>query len=186
MARILRKLEIQEISAVDKPAQKHARAVIMKRHTDYTSDELVALIHKSVDAGEADNAQKHEYIEAITVRANDLRVAGDSDAQAFTKAITTDAPCMLLYKLMKSAPGSEVVFPVNNDAEEDYAHGNPKDEAVRAILEGAKRVQDEARTKSIVLSDAQSFDRFYNAPENAKAKAAYDRSVALWRVKSPQ
>jgi hypothetical protein len=47
-------------------------------------------------------------------------------------------------------------------------------------------VQAEAKTKSITLSDAQSFDRFYNAPENAKAKAAYDRAVALWRVKSPQ
>ena len=141
MARILRKLEIGEISAVDKPAQKHARAVIMKRHTE-TPAELVGLIQKAVTAGEIDHVQKHDYIAAITERANELRVAGDTDAQAFTKAITTDEPCKLLFKLMKAAPGSEVapVFPVNNDADEDYIHGyNPKDEAVRAILAGAKR-----------------------------------------------
>lgn len=186
MARILRKLEIREISAVDKPAQRHARAVIMKQHTEYTPDEIVALIQKSVDAGEAEHVQKHEFVAAITERANDLRVAGDSDAQAFTKAITTDEPCRLLFKLMKSAPGSEVVFPEAVDAPQDYVGPNPKDEAIRAILDGAKRVQAEAKTKSITLSDAQAFDRYYNGPENAKEKAAYDRAVALWRVKSPQ
>jgi hypothetical protein len=185
MARILRKIEIGEISAVDKPAQKHARAVIMKRHTE-TPAELVGLIQKAVTAGEIDHVQKHDYIAAITERANELRVAGDTDAQAFTKAITTDEPCKLLFKLMKSAPGSEVVFPVNNDAPQDYVGHNPKDEAVRAILEGAKRVQEEARTKSIVLSDAQAFDRYYNGPQNRKEKEAFDRAVALWRVKSPQ
>jgi hypothetical protein len=107
MARILRKIEISEISAVDKPAQKHAKAVIMKRHTE-TPDELVGLIQKSVDAGEVAHLQKHEYIEAINERANELRVAGDTDAQAFTKAILNDEPCKLLFKLMKAAPGSEV------------------------------------------------------------------------------
>ena len=123
MTRILRKLEIREISAVDKPAQRHARAVIMKRDTEYTPDELVELIQKSVDAGEADNEPKYKYMEAITARANDLRVAGDTDAQAFTKAITTDEPCKLLFKLMKAAPGSDVPPP---DAKQDDFASTPR------------------------------------------------------------
>ena len=76
----------------------------MKRHTE-TPDELVSLIQKAIDGGEIDHVEKHQYIEAITERANELRVAGDTDAQAFTKAILSDEPCKLLYKRMKSAQG---------------------------------------------------------------------------------
>jgi len=56
---------------------------------------------------------------------------------------------------------------------------------VRAVLDGAAKLKEEAKTKSIVLSEVQSFDRFYNDPKNAKEKAAFDRAVALRRVRTP-
>jgi hypothetical protein len=160
--RILRKLRIFEISAADKPAQIHARAVIMKRHTDYTTDELVEMIHKSVDAGEADDAQKHEYIEAITSRANDLRVAGDTDAQAFTKAITTDAPCMLLFKLMKSAPGSEVP-PQAAVATAKPEETGPAHAKLHSMATDLQRAHPR-------LTYEAAYSRVYTAPENTSLR----------------
>jgi hypothetical protein len=159
MARILRKLEIQEISAVDKPAQRHARAVIMKRHTEYTPDELVALIKKSVVAGETDNEPKYKYMEALTMRANDLRVAGDTDAQAFTKAILNDEPCKLMYKLMKSAPGSEVPpQPVVTTPKPE--HAGPAHAKLHSMTVDLQRAQPR-------LSYEGAYARVYTAPENA-------------------
>jgi hypothetical protein len=136
--------------------------------------------------GRGTGLDKSAFHAEIEKRASDTRRAGESDAKAYTRIVTETEEGRLLLAAYKAAPVPAPVFPVNNDAAEDYAHGNPKDEAVRAILEGAKKVQEEAKTKSVVLSDAQAFDRYYNAPENRKAKAAYDRAVALWRVKSPQ
>jgi len=144
----------------------------------------ILMFAKMQTEGRTTGLDKNAYHAAIEKRASETRRAGESDAKAYTRVITESDEGRLLFKAYKAAPAP--VFPVNNDAEEDYAHGNPKDEAVRAILDGAKRVQAEAKTKSVVLSDAQAFDRYYNAPENRKAKEAYDRSVALWRVKSPQ
>jgi hypothetical protein len=179
MTRILRKLEIREISAVDKPAQKHARAVIMKRHTEYTPDELVGLIQKSVDAGEADHAQKHEYIEAITARANELRVAGDSDAQAFTKAITTDEPCKLLFKLMKAAPGSEV--PPPDAKQDDVPHVDAKGPAEQAIEEAVATHRADAAAQGLPLSREQAFTAVYTHPAHRGLKSRYDAELLAKR-----
>ncbi|MGO9771100.1 MAG: hypothetical protein ACLPSW_16435 [Roseiarcus sp.] len=182
MARILKKIEIREISAVDKPAQKHARAVIMKRHTDYTTDELVGLIQKSVDAGEADNEPKYKYMEAITARANDLRVAGDTDAQAFTKAITTDEPCKLLFKLMKSAPGSEV--PPPDAKQDDVPHVDAKGPAEQAMEEAVATHRADAAAEGRTLSREQAFTEVYMHPANLGFKQRYDAEMLAKR--SPQ
>ncbi len=145
----------------------------------------ILLFAKMQAEGRGTGLDKAAYHAAIEKRASETRRDGETDAKAYTRVITESDDGRLLFKAYKAAPAP--VFPLADDATDEYAaHGNPKDDAVRAILEGAKRVQAEAKTKSVVLSDAQSFDRFYNAPENAKAKAAYDRSLALWRVKSPQ
>ena len=178
MTRILRKLEIREISAVDKPAQKHARAVIMKRHTE-TPDELVGLIQKSVAAGEIDHVQKHDYIEAITERANELRVAGDTDAQAFTKAITTDEPCKLLYKLMKAAPGSEIAPP---DAKQDFvSRVDAKGPAEQALEEAVATHRADAAAQGLPLSREQAFTAVYTHPANRGLKSRYDAELLAKR-----
>jgi hypothetical protein len=52
--RILRKLRITEISAVDKPAQAHAKAVLMKRAADIDDDEdldIVDIAKRFVEPG---------------------------------------------------------------------------------------------------------------------------------------
>ncbi len=179
MTRILRKLEIREISAVDKPAQRHARAVIMKRETEYTPNELVELIKKSVDAGEADNEPKYKYMEAITARANDLRVAGDTDAQAFTKAITTDEPCRLLFKLMKAAPGSDVPPPAAPQDDDD-AKG-PAEQAMEAAV-AAHRA--DAAAQGLKLSAEQAFAAVYTSPAHRGLKARYDAEMLAKRARA--
>jgi hypothetical protein len=150
------------------------------------SNSNILLFAKMQSEGRSTGLDKSAFHSAIQKRASETRRPGESDAGAYTRVITESDEGRLLLAAYKAAPAPAPVFPVNNDAAEDYAHGNPKDEAVRAILEGAKKVQEEARTKSITLSDAQSFARFYNAPANRAAKEAYDRAIAIWRVKSPQ
>jgi hypothetical protein len=144
----------------------------------------ILLFAKMQTEGRGTGLDKSNYHDAITKRASETRRPGETGAGAYTRVITETDEGRLLLAAYKAAPAP--VFPVNNDAPQDYVGPDPKNEAIRAILDGAKRVQSEAKTKSVVLSDAQSFDRYYNAPENAKEKAAYDRAVALWRVKSPQ
>jgi hypothetical protein len=149
------------------------------------SNSSLIMFAKMQIEGRGTGLDKADYHAAITKRASETRRDGETEAKAYTRIVTETDDGRLLLAAYKAAPAP--VFPANSEIVEDYVAGaNPKDDAVRAILEGAKRVQAEAKTKSVVLSDAQSFDRYYNAPENAKAKAAYDRAVALWRVKSPQ
>ena len=52
MANIMRRFSISEISAVDRPAQAHAKVVLMKRASDqefneYLADELAAEVVKA-------------------------------------------------------------------------------------------------------------------------------------------
>jgi hypothetical protein len=168
MARILRKIEIAEISAVDKPAQKGAKAVIMKRHTDYTPDEVVDIIQKSVSAGETEHVQKHEYIEMINERAEALRVAGETKEQAFTKAITTDAPSRLLYKLLKAAPGSEVP---PRDASRDDVKPTKPEEIGPAHAKLHSLAVDHRRAHPRLSYEA-AYSQVYTAPQNTKLRDA--------------
>jgi plasmid stability protein len=147
----------------------------------------ILMFAKMQTEGRGTGLDKTAFHDAIVKRAAETRRSGETEAKAYTRYATETEDGRLLLAAYKAAPAPAPVFPVADDATEEYAaHGNPKDDAVRAILEGAKKVQEEAKTKSVVLSDAQAFDRYYNAPENRKAKAAYDRAIALWRVKSPQ
>lgn len=139
----------------------------MKRHTE-TPDELVSLIQKAIDGGEIDHVEKHQYIEAITERANELRVAGDTDAQAFTKAILSDEPCKLLYKRMKSAPGSEVA---PRDAKQaDVAPPKPE-EAGPAHARLHSMAVDHQRAHPRLSYEA-AYSQVYTHPSNSKLRDA--------------
>jgi len=51
---------------------------------------------------------KSVYIDEIRKRAEEIRTPGESDAQAFTKAITADPVGVALYKASKHAEGPEI------------------------------------------------------------------------------
>jgi hypothetical protein len=132
MKRILRALKILEVSAVDKPAQEHARVLIMKgknamagktldeliqehaaippdiRKGDATDYEIGKAVEKMVDDGLLDTVEKHNYHDLIKMRAAEIRAAGESDAQAYTRTITDDAAGRILFREMKLAKGTEV------------------------------------------------------------------------------
>jgi hypothetical protein len=146
----------------------------------------ILMFAKMQSEGRGTGIDKTAYHDEIVKRASDTRRPGESSEKAYTRVITESDDGRLLFAAYKAAQPPAPVFPAGVDAPQDYVGPNPKDEAVRAILEGAKRVQAEARTKSVVLSDQQAWAKYYTAPENAREKAAYDRAVALWRVRSPQ
>src|ERR1700687_5622964 len=69
---------------------------------------VAAGIQKAIDEGKFDALEKWQINKQIEMRANETRVAGETDAQAFARTITKDAAGQLLYKAMRVAPGSEV------------------------------------------------------------------------------
>jgi hypothetical protein len=106
MVRILRRFAISEISAVDRPAQEHAKMVLMKR--DAGGEPSIEVFAKMQIEGRGTGLEKHNYVDAIAKRAAELRSPSESDAQAFAKCIVDDDLGKLLYKAMKAAPGPEV------------------------------------------------------------------------------
>jgi hypothetical protein len=89
MARILHKFKITEISAVDRPAQQHAHAVIMKRDDTDGGDDIEYLAKALVDDGIRSKLTKEDFETEIAKRAGDT-FPDLSSAQAFTKFVTTD------------------------------------------------------------------------------------------------
>jgi len=76
MVRLIKELRLDEISAVDYPAQEGARAVIMKRDVNREADDVadIAEITKRAEAAEAKVAEltkKLEAAEAIAKRADE-------------------------------------------------------------------------------------------------------------------
>lgn len=134
---VLKKIKITEISAVDFPAQKDARVVLMKRNSsrDETADvgqkygirgmvdfrkmvddeDLVAL-QKFIDSGEFDftKAEIHEVLEK---RADELRVDGETLQQSYATLITADPAGRTLFKAYHRAPLGKVKAPA--DARQD-------------------------------------------------------------------
>lgn len=70
MANIMRRFSISEISAVDRPAQAHAKVVLMKRASDqefneYLADELAAEVVKANAANAEETAMTEEIKKAV-------------------------------------------------------------------------------------------------------------------------
>jgi hypothetical protein len=103
--RILHKFKLTEISAVDRPAQAHAKAVIMKR-ADIDDDEddldIVDIAKALVEEGVNHGATKGEFETAISKGAA-AAFPGVSSAQAVTKYVTTNETGKLLLKAAREA-----------------------------------------------------------------------------------
>jgi hypothetical protein len=105
MGKIVRKLVIDEISCVDKPAQKHARALIIKRMEEARDAYDVAEdLQLAAEAGLMADLDKGDIDRLIKARANDIRRPGERDASAYTRAIEHDEIGKVLLQLYKSAP----------------------------------------------------------------------------------
>ena len=110
LRKILRVIKIDEISAVRKPAQTHAKVVIMKSTDIFpeTGDIAVEAIHKMLSDGDFDGYEKSDYTEMLNALAESIQKDGESFQKAFTRALETPAGHEI-FQLLKSAPGSDVV-----------------------------------------------------------------------------
>jgi hypothetical protein len=73
------------------------------------ADSSIVMFAKiAVNQGRSPGLEKDAFYDAIVKRAEALRADGESQQQAFSKAITEDETGKLLYQAMKIAPGAEV------------------------------------------------------------------------------
>jgi hypothetical protein len=126
LRKILRSFSISEISAVRKPAQEHAKALIMKSAdtAPETGDIAVEAIHKMLSDGDFDGFQKHDYMDLLNSLAEEIQQEGESIQKAFTRGLETPAG-VELFGLMKAARGPEVKAPAVETTEYE-----PRDEHI--------------------------------------------------------
>jgi hypothetical protein len=178
---ILKKIIIDEISAVRKPAQKHARALIMKSETygAETAEDDFETVRKMAADGHLDDFKKHQFMELIHLRADDIRRDGETVEKAFTRCIESDPCGRELSSLMKRARGSEVV---ERDAKEDDTphYDGPADAELNRLARERQKVSGR--------SFAQSFSDVLDMPGNRKLTiaAAAERDLKMVRSLTPQ
>jgi hypothetical protein len=159
--RILHKFKLTEISVVDRPAQAHAKAVIMKRQDDDDDDlDLPAIAKALVEEGVNHGATKEDFESAIRKNAQ-TKFPSLSSAQQFTKYATTDETGKLLFKAALKAQCVE-------QAAQDYvprqkAFG-PAGEEVNALIEAMMRRG---------LGMAESFSRVTSDPRHEQLMRRY-------------
>lgn len=131
---VMTKFRIDELSGVDNPAQKGARAAIMKRDDDTDStqgDTMSNLIIKAL--GLPEDASEKEAADAIAKSISDLAVAKAEGA-------LTDAQRAVYADLKKADPAKAKAFLDSTDEE--------KDETCKKAASGDETVTVEGRTIS--------------------------------------
>jgi hypothetical protein len=178
---VLKKIVIDEISAVRKPAQTHAKVLIIKSAdaAPETGDEAVTEILKLQSNGDFDGFEKSDYLGLLNSLAEEIQADGESIEKAFTRGLETPAG-IELFGLMKRAKGSEVK--VEGDAPQDTVAR--RDEPATAELE--LKAQELARKTG--LSYAQAFTRIIDDPKYRRLRddANGERQLALIRSLTPQ
>jgi hypothetical protein len=108
MSNIVRKLVISEISGVDKPANKHARVLLLKRldQAKYDVDAGEAM-QKGLDDGLFDTMDKADIEALIKVRADEIKKPGERDASAYARAVSEDPIGRIMFHAAKRASGCE-------------------------------------------------------------------------------
>ncbi|MGA3341545.1 MAG: hypothetical protein ABSD11_13160 [Methylocella sp.] len=173
---ILKKIVIDEISAVFRPAQKHAKVLIMKsaNSTPETGDDAIDMIRKMQSNGDFDGFEKSDYMALLDGLAEEIRLDGESIQKAFTRGLETPAG-VELFKLMKAAGGSEVKAP--NDAVQDDTpkYDGPADAELNRLARERQKVTGR--------SFAQSFSDILDMPGNRKLtiQAAAERDLKMVR-----
>jgi hypothetical protein len=190
--RILRRLLINEISAVDRPAQAHARALILKRHApepeladdDLSLEAAIAEVSKRLSAGEA--ADLFERVGRVRVERD--RQPGETLEKCRARYWSTPEGMTLrgLAKLQfaKPDPRNKAPGPGQHAPTNTPAKSRPEDRAPTTGL-GARPKDGEAR-KALASRAAElmASDKRLTR-EAAVARIAESRSSsdqALWRA----
>jgi hypothetical protein len=167
MPRILRKLKITEISAVDKPAQAHAKAVLMKRADVDDDDDVdfVSIAKALVTEGLRTSATKEEFETDLAKRAA-AAFPDLTPAKAFTKYATETDDGKVLFK---AANLSNTVRQQSQDIVPRQKSFGPAGDEVNALIE--RMIRDG-------LSLAASYSRVIEDPRHAELVRRYKEENA--------
>jgi hypothetical protein len=167
--RILHKFKINEISAVDKPAQAHAKAVIMKRADDEDMG-VLDIAKRLVDSGGRDHGgvTSDVYHKRLTDLAIANRLEGETVQRAYVRLAETTETGALLFKAAMWGPPPK-------QAPQDFADPTPKSKGpaqskLDALVD--EFVANYNRTNSKRLSRAQGYDRVFSDPANRELRDA--------------
>jgi hypothetical protein len=183
MPRILNKIVIDEISAVDKPAQQHAKAVIMKRADDEYEDTL-ALAKALVVDGINHGATQEDFNAEIRKRADVSFPSHLSPQQRFTKFVTETAEGKLLFQAVLKAER------VEQQAVQDLTP--PQKASGPAGRRFNEMAYATARANAISLGAARSriagdpahadLMRRYKEENERATRAVYDQRRPIWNA----
>jgi hypothetical protein len=180
LRKILRKIVIEEISCVRKPANEHAKVLIMKSADTLpeTGLDAVEMIKKMQANGDFEGFEKADYLDLLNGLAEEIQQDGESIQKAFVRGLETPAG-VELFGLMKRSKGSEVV---ERDAKEDSVpkYDGPADAELNRLARERQKVSGR--------SFAQSFSDVLDMPGNRKLTiaAAAERDLKMVRSLTPQ
>jgi hypothetical protein len=196
--RVLHSLKISEISAVDRPAQTPARAVIMKRegppsggpsngsdvHNMTRSDILKSLakdygavkIAKSIIAdGNGPNGvalSEADFTEIVKASAmEERRSTTETPEQAFARVFTAHTADGLAIRKAHQIVKNFPSMMRTEPVQVGGAAAQAVDDPVDALAQ-LQKLAEEQRKRSPTLTIEQAFARVYSAPENASLAAA--------------
>jgi hypothetical protein len=135
-------------------------------NVDRNSENLMMFAKMAIDQGRSPGLNKSVFIAGITLRADAIRKAGESAAQAFTRAITQDEIGKTLYRASKVAPGPEV----EPDGNSDYPPSTAKAPPWVGLGPAHAKMQvlaDDHLKANPRKSKEGAFAHVYAAPENA-------------------
>ena len=163
MATKLRDVRIDEISLVDRPANKGARILIAKRdeEKDMNVNSGIGLVGFAKIAVEQHNPMgltRQVFEAGITKRAAEIRRAGETSEQAFTRALIEDEECKILFKASKIAPAA--------DAKEDYVKERDEFSSRGPAHARMKALADLHRIKYPNFSEAGAIAYVYGHADN--------------------
>jgi hypothetical protein len=173
---VLKRFVIDEISAVRKPAQKHAKVLIMKSADTLpeTGLDAVDMIQKMQANGDFDDFQKSDYMALLNNLAEEIQAEGESIQKAFVRGLETDAG-RALFGLMKRAGGSEGRAPKDAVEDDTPKYDGPADAELNRLARERQKVSGR--------SFAQSYSDVLDMPGNRKLtiQAAAERDLKMVR-----
>jgi hypothetical protein len=171
---IMRRLKITEVSAVDKPAQEHARAAIMKNADKQADIDFVAKKLREAQSPATAQATKHANPQTTTNYRDAVQPGPLSYLKGAAQAAwaarqaqfqNSDVIKSELRKLSSRDVGTAETKPrtVSGDAP---LVDNPK-----SAYDQLKQLAVQVRRAASQLSEAQAFERVYQDPRNAELVA---------------
>lgn len=161
----------------------------------FYSTELAVEFAKRVLPGGTTGTTRREFAEAIATRAKFLKRQGETDASAFTRAITEDTAGRTLYAASKLAPGPDHEpgsTALGRAPERSLPAFGPAGTKLQQMADDNLKAHPELGLRPITrkpLPDggkARAFNSVYNAPENAdlRDEAAQEHLAAAYRLQN--